>query len=669
MISIESKIKKTIVFSLLITTLVFIIITISLMFLQTRIILSENDKISSEFENSTYNALLNAMTGYANDLGQSCLNSIANNYDDYEDLGCSIANFTQMLYTDGYSAHLSDFYGVGFAEGKTAKAVAEINDISDVREYISTYCGYNADNLDALDIFIVTENGLVIDGTKANYGDSYEDQRKEQWYIDCKNTKAPLWTGVIKGSVTGKKKIDYVYPIIVNNEFKGISVISMEINSLYNSLLKNDFKNIKEIALLDSSGEEIIGGSDYAKASKKFDLTDTGAMNVDGNNFWISFKLPNKDFIICFEFALNELYDTVANYNESFDKSNDAIKSYTGGLFFVMAIIYVIIALLLILILVIISGKMGRSIVNPLLLLSKKAENFGRENMDIDISDINTNDEVGLLADSFYKMSENIKKYMSEIAEITAEKERVNAEMETAAKIQLSLMGSDFPTDSRCSIYGRMVPAKFVGGDVYAAFDIDDDNVLVFVGDVAGKGLPASFISIRTKINIQIYGEANLGPALTLKYINNRLCENNEESIFVTAFLGVFNKKTGVLRYANAGHNKPIVADSDPHFLNTAVGVPLGCFEDIEYTDESITLKKGESIFIYSDGVPEAVGADNSFYTNERFLKLVAETTSTDYTAQSLVSAVANDLKLHYKGKELWDDITMLVLKYTGEDQ
>ncbi len=665
--SIESKIKEAFVISLLTATLIFLVMTIVFMVIQNRIILSENERINSEFEDTTYNELLNAMSGYANDLGRSCLNIIDRNFSSCEELGQSIANYTQMLYTDDYSAPISDLYGVGFAEGKTPKALAEINSISDVREYISTYSEYNANDLDALDIFIVTENGLVVDGTKENYGDSYEDQRKEQWYIDCKNTKAPLWTGVITGSVTGKEKIDYVCPIMVNNEFKGISVISMEINSLYNSLLKNNFDNIKEIALLNSKGEKIIGDSDFDRACKKFNMTDTGAMNVDDKNFWISFKLSDKDFIICFEFALNSLYETVATYSESFSANNNIIRKYTGNLLFVMAVVYIIIAFLLIPFLVLISGKMGRSIVNPLLSLSKKVESFGKESMDIDISDINTNDEVGILADSFSKMSENTKKYMAELKEITAEKEKANAEMETAAKIQLSLMNSDFPNDSSAQVYALMKPAKYVGGDVYASFNIDDDNILVFVGDVAGKGLPASFISIRTKINIQIYGEMDLGPARTLENINNRLCKNNDEALFVTAFLGIFNKKTGVLTYANAGHNKPIVADDAPHFLNASTGLPLGCFENMKYKNESTTLKKGESIFIYSDGVPEAVGADNSFYTEERFLKLVTETVSKEYSAESLVNAVNDDLKLHYSGKELWDDITMLVLKYTGE--
>ncbi len=665
--SIGSKIKEVIVLSLMSAILLFTIISIVLMVAQNRIILSDNEKINSAFEKETSQSLFNAMSGYADDVGQSCLSIIEQNFSTCESLGRSTANFVQMLYTDYYSEPVDTSYGVGFGGGKTPEAIAEINNISDVREYINTYAEYDENDLDNLDIFIVTENGLVIDGTTQNYGDTYEDQRKEQWYIDCKNTRAPLWTGVITGSVTGKQKIDYVTPIMVDNNFMGITVISMEITNLYNSLLKSDFKTIKEIALLNSDGKKIIGSENFDKASADINMLETGVMHMYNKTCWMSYDIPGKDFVICFEFELNALYDTMTNYNKNVAENNNTIRRHTSTLLLFMTVIYIAIALLLLPFFIIRSGRMGRSIVEPLLSLSKKVEDFGKGNMDVDVSDIHTDDEVGLLADTFSEMSENTKKYMTEIQEITAEKERVNAELETASKIQFSLMSSDFPKDEECQVYALMRPAKFVGGDVYASFDIDDDNVLVFVGDVAGKGFPASLISVRTKINIQIYGEMNLGPAETLRLVNNRLCANNDEMLFVTAFLGVFNKKTGVLTYANAGHNKPIIAGENTHFLDMTVGLPLGSFEDMQYKDESVTLKNGESIFIYSDGVPEAMGADGTFYGDDRFLALVEKTTSGDYSAEMLVDAVDNDLKLHYNGKELWDDITMLVLKYTKE--
>lgn len=661
--SIERKIKKTIIFTLLTATAVFMALSVVFMFSQNRIILSENESIYSDFEEDTYNSLFSALKGYADDLGQSCLDIIMHNFTSCEVIGKSIANYAEILYTDDYVMPVDVSYGVGFAEGKTKAAIDEINSISDLREYISTYSEYDPENLDNLDIFAVTETGLVIDGTHENYGDSYKDLRLEKWYQDCKNTKAPLWTGVINGAVTGKQKIDYVSPIVVNDKFMGITVISMEINNLYTSLLKNDFKTIQEIALITSDGEKVICGNDFEGASKKFDLTRTGEMYIDDDSCWISYKLPDKSFTICFEFAMNQLHETVSTYSEGFERNNNAIRSHTGRLLFIFIAAYLVIALMLLPLFAIMSSRMGRSIVDPLLSLSKKVASFGKGNMDIDTSDINTDDEVGLLAETFHEMSENTKKYLAEIKEITADQEKVKAEMETAAKIQLSIMSTDFPSDSRAEVYAHMKPAKIVGGDVYAAFDIDEDHTLVFVGDVAGKGLPASFFSVRTKILVQIYGEMDLGPAETLRRINNRLCSNNDENLFVTAFLGVLDKTTGVFRYANAGHNKPIVSDEDPHFLNASVSLPLGLFEDTGYKDESITLKKGESIFIYTDGIPEAVGADDTFYSDERFLELVRKTVAEDYTALSLAETVDRDLMLHYNGRELWDDITMLILK------
>ena len=373
------------------------VITIALMIFQNRIILKENEKVNSAYQEDTYNVLIDAMSSYADDVGRSCLNIVEHNFEDFENLGQSVSNYTQMLYSDKYAEDADTSYGVAFAGGKTKAAISEINDISDVREYISTYYGYNVNDLDNLDIFLVTENGLVIDGTNENYGDSYKDLRKEQWYIDCKNSMAPLWTGVITGSVTSKEKIDYVSPIIVNGTFKGITVISLEISTLYNSLLKSNLENVKEIDLLDTNGKKIMGGSDFDNISGENNLSNTDNIVINDDACWISYTIPNKSFIVCFEFKINELYKTVEAYQKNLTENNNIIKDQTGKLLFIMTVVYILMALILIPLAVYLSGKMGHSIVTPLLLLSKKAENFGKDSMDIDVSDIKTDDEVGLL--------------------------------------------------------------------------------------------------------------------------------------------------------------------------------------------------------------------------------------------------------------------------------
>ncbi|MCC8013982.1 MAG: PP2C family protein-serine/threonine phosphatase, partial [Eubacterium sp.] len=316
---------------------------------------------------------------------------------------------------------------------------------------------------------------------------------------------------------------------------------------------------------------------------------------------------------------------------------------------------------------VIYSKRSADHIVKPILELSRQVEAFGKGDIDnIELSNeiLEEKDEVWLLAEKFSVMSQDIKNHLNEITRITAEQERVKTEMEAAANIQLSLMSKDFPKGLEYSVFAYMKAARSVGGDLYAVLKLDEDNILVSVADVAGKGIPASLFSVRTKVYIQVYSEIGLKPSEILERVNDSLCENNDEDVFVTAFLGILNIRTGRFSYANAGHNKPVVIGESTHWLNSANSLPLGCMEGVKYKDEYIMLNKNESVFMYSDGVTEAIGEDGSFYGDPRLLEKLSQIYE-NMNSEAVINLILEDLKAHHNGVEQSDDITMLNIKYT----
>lgn len=652
--------------SLLIIIVVSTVISLAFIFIQNKKFVNINEKAGAELSEFSDTVLNDNIRQYVGDITTACGNIIDKNYDTNKKIGDSVAAYAKGLYSESNQGVRDSSYGVGFIGGKNSEKLAEFNKIGNIREYITSIPDYDAKKLDTLDVFVVTKSGIVLDGTKDNLGDDYRDLRKDSWYIDGYKAKRPVWTDVIVGSVTGEKKIDYVVPIIVNGDFKGVSVVSAPITEIYNNLLNINFKGIKDIILTDSKGERVAGSDKYNIK----DIKNTEDIVFYDNYCISSYKVHGAEGTVYFVFDVEKVLSVISMVESEIENSGNTIKAFSAKFAAITVVLYGVFTLILIGFALVYSKKISTNLVSPILKLTKKVESFGKGDMIVDFDDINSDDEVGTLAEKFSIMSKELNEYLDEVTEIAAEKERFKTEMEAAANIQLSLMSSIFPKSDKYDVFAFMKPAKSVGGDLYAMFKIDEDNVLVSVADVAGKGIPASLFSVRTKVYIQIYGEMGLKPSEILAKVNNRLCQNNQESVFVTAFLGILNIKTGNFTYSNAGHNKPVVmGETSTEWLNTKAGLPLGCMEDMVYTDSKITLNKNEGVFIYSDGVTEAVGADDSFFGDDRLINRLSNKELKAQNGKYIINTIIKDLEIHYNGRELWDDITMLYIKYTNSDK
>ena len=314
---------------------------------------------------------------------------------------------------------------------------------------------------------------------------------------------------------------------------------------------------------------------------------------------------------------------------------------------------------------------MYRNMISPIHLIADEAERFVENNAEISekLDTIKTKDEIQKLSESVLKMEIGIKEYIANITKITAEKERIGAELNVAKQIQADLLPSIFPAfpeKSEFDIFASMNPAKEVGGDFYDFFMIDEDHLVFLIADVSGKGVPAALFMVVAKTLIKNQVLKGDEPAAVFEAVNNQLCENNKEGMFVTAWMGVLEISTGNLTYVNAGHNLPLIKGEDGVFryLECDPCFVLAGMEGIPYHQETLQLKAGDCIFLYTDGVTDSINLKEEMYGENRLE--AAMNVFKEETPKEILAAIKVELETFSGEAEQFDDITMLGLKYIG---
>ena len=280
-----------------------------------------------------------------------------------------------------------------------------------------------------------------------------------------------------------------------------------------------------------------------------------------------------------------------------------------------------------------------------------------------------TDDEIELLAETFEDLSKKTKKYIGQITEITAEKERISTELSLATKIQAAMMPHIFPAfpgRPEFDIYATMDPAKEVGGDFYDFFLVDDDHLCMVMADVSGKGIPAALFMMASKIILQSCAMLGQTPAEILTKTNEAICSNNQEEMFVTVWLGILEISTGKLTAANAGHEYPVIKKPDGGFelLKDKHGLVIGAMDGVRYKQYEMQLESGAKLFVYTDGVPEATDGDKKLFGMDRTLAALNEVR--DAAPDVILKHVRSAVDDFVKDAEQFDDLTMLCMEYTG---
>ena len=334
------------------------------------------------------------------------------------------------------------------------------------------------------------------------------------------------------------------------------------------------------------------------------------------------------------------------------------VKRILPGCIFMIILVAVILVLIL-----------RKSVVRPAVLLKNALQEYSETKRSEDIPKnlgglTEERNEIGLLAAGFNDLAISIDSYVEEIRTNAAEKERMLSELNTAREIQMSQLPSDFPAfpeRSDFDLYAIMDPALEVGGDFYDFFFLNDDHLVLVIGDVSDKGIPAALMMMVCKAYIRGAVGREESLAAAMEYVNKLICEKNSLGMFVTVWIAVLELSTGRGTAVNAGHEKPVIRRSGGsfEFVVNEHNLALGAWENEEYEERSFTLGKGDSVFVYSDGVPEANNISGELFGAKRMLDALNK--EPDLTPEEKIKDMQNTIEEYVGEAKQFDDITMLM--------
>ena len=336
---------------------------------------------------------------------------------------------------------------------------------------------------------------------------------------------------------------------------------------------------------------------------------------------------------------------------------SDAVNTVRLRFSYIMAMIIVT----SVLIVFIIAFILKRMIQNPVTLISEKMVGFiherGKEFVPLEIKG---QDEFAKMAESFNSMAYEIDRYIKDISKLNREKAMQETELNIAREIQNGFLEPTSFHNESVDIHSCMLPARDVGGDLYDYRILSDGSICVIIADVSGKGVSAALFMANAITLLRQYAESGLSPGRIMVEYNNHLAKHNPNMMFITTFIGIYHPETGELVYSNAGHNPPYLLSDKLIEIESTFEAAAGIFEDEQYTERRIKMKPGDTLFLYTDGVPEAKSTEDSLYGDDRLKDTLSH--NLKKPGEDILSSVLESVKAFSENAEQSDDITILIM-------
>ncbi|MBR1807340.1 MAG: SpoIIE family protein phosphatase [Selenomonadaceae bacterium] len=632
------------------------------------------------------------------------MTEIASNPDQWQPVKILDPRFDPVGNFEPYVIYSPENYANGTPpENLPPEILREIGIAANIREYIKPLSKTFGNYMSAF--YIGSKNGwlISINVIPQNPGDlpfSHEeiyqyDCRKRPWYTSAINAKGPVFSEIYSTfEGMNVQLIGCSAPYYDRNGFAGVVGVDLANIDVYSALEESIVGKSGINFVLNQKGEVIFstnregsisfdpeGGHDLrdsneetlSQAATKMVNGETGTelVLVDGKEYFLAFA-PMKAIgwsfgTLVLRRDISDAAETGRNY---FLAQVKLFDSHLQGEFFLITFAALVLWLWLLNIFYSASKEVSRRFVKPINELSDDVREIASGNLNKKL-EVHTGDEIEVLADDFNQMTGELKRYTEDLTKVTAEKERIATELDVATEIQRGMLPKNFPTRDDFEILATMTPAKEVGGDFYDFYMLDATHVAITVADVSGKGIPAALFMVIAKTilnNFAVSKHNTDGLAEVVEASNEKLCANNDAMMFVTAFVGVLDLQTGEFTFVNAGHNPPVLyhaAENRCEFMNVKKNFVLGPMDGIPFAEQKISLNAGDLLFVYTDGVTEALNVRDEEYLPDR---LIAFMNSTDCRAdlQTLLKRIRADVAEHVGEAEQSDDITLFALRFKG---
>ncbi len=546
---------------------------------------------------------------------------------------------------------------------------------------------------------IGTESGFIImadENASLKVDMDYLDPVGRSWYVMAAESGELTWSDVFDDSFGRGLAVTCGKPVYNSSgDLMGVIAIGSQLGEISSTVSETTIGETGYAFVVDMNGDVIMSkdlgaASDGTVTTRRNILTDpelamgeaqsailsgesgVSRATLDGEDVFFAFEpMTNIPWTVITVITVSETLEASIAGEEAINALSDEAGEAIDNTLAFSAILLLIAVAVVAGLAMFFSSTFSRRLTNPILNLKAGVQEIADGNLDAQIN-LETGDELETLADAFNTMTSSLKTYIHDLTTVTAEKERIGAELTVATQIQSSMLPSIFPAfpeRSEFDIYASMQPAKEVGGDFYDFFLVDEKHLGMVMADVSGKGVPAALFMVIAKTLIKNHAQNGQQTDVVLSLTNNQLCENNDASMFVTAWMGILNIETGHLRFSNAGHNPPLLRQPDGQYeyLQSDPGFVLAGLEDMDFSQESITMQPDAQLFLYTDGVTEAIDTAEELFGEERLQGVLNAHQSA--SPHELLDEVTQQLEQFTVSMEQFDDITMLSIRFHGTAQ
>ncbi|HBU13392.1 MAG TPA: hypothetical protein DEB31_11950 [Clostridiales bacterium] len=547
---------------------------------------------------------------------------------------------------------------------------------------------------DVMAVYVGLERGytLMADEVSDRKEAGSYDARTRPWYTAAAEAGGPIWTDIYEDNYGRGLSITCAVPFYDHTgALLGVAGIDVRLS---------DLSNISDISRLEGSAEVYLMNRDGLLIAEDQSAESGGAARVwvnllesedeaqralaermnaggegvervtlEGSDVFFAFApMESLGWSFAIVMPVEDVLEPIHLYEQSLAEMQAEAVSGIDRTIGVVVIVFAIAAGLSILVISAASRRFAHTLTTPITQLQSSVQAIALGDLDHRI-DLQTGDEIEELGLSVNKMAADLRTYIDNLQQVTADRERIGAELSIATEIQASMLPfifPPFPERTEFELYASMQPAKEVGGDFYDFFLIDEDTLAVVMADASGKGVPAALFMVITKTLIKNNAQNGMQPAQVFEVVNNLLCESNRTGMFVTAFMGYLDIPTGRVTYVNAGHTPPLLRRAERKYevLRVKPGLVLAGIDGIVYKQHEIHLHPGDELFLYTDGVTEMMNPQNELFGEARMVD-AANARAVDNFG-GMLNHMKDAVFRFADGAEQADDITMLALRYKG---